>query len=55
MEKDKNDTELLSFPWIGNLGQWNWMVQSNKLVFNEKKATNLGYDREEIVSSIEKS
>jgi len=48
MEKDKNETELLDFPWIGNLGHWNWMVQSNQVVFNEKKITNLGYDREEI-------
>jgi hypothetical protein len=30
MEKDKNETELLDFPWIGNLGHWNWMVQSNQ-------------------------
>lgn len=52
MEKEKNDTELLSFPWIGNLGHWSWMVKSNKLVFNEKKATNLGYDSDEIPSNI---
>lgn len=48
MGEDKDDNEFLSFPWIGNLGQWNWMVQSNRLVFNEKKATNLGYSSEEI-------
>ena len=52
MEKDKNETELLSFPWIGNLGNWNWMVQSNQLVFNEKKVTNLGYDSNEIPSNV---
>ncbi len=48
MEKYNNDTELLSFPWIGNLGQWNWIIESNQLFFNEKKATNLGYTSEEI-------
>jgi diguanylate cyclase (GGDEF)-like protein len=48
MKNDKNETELFSFPWVGNLGQWHWMVQSNQVVFNEKKVTNLGYDSEEI-------
>lgn len=48
MNMDKNETELLDFPWIGNLGHWNWMVHSNQVIFNEKKVTNLGYDKEEI-------
>lgn len=52
MSNDKNETELLYFPWIGNLGQWNWMVQSNQVLFNEKKITNLGYDREEIPKEV---
>lgn len=52
MEKDENNANLLSLPWVGNLGHWNWMVQSNQLVFNEKKATNLGYDRDEIPENI---
>lgn len=52
LEKHKNETELLSFPWVGNLGQWHWMVQSNELSFNEKKATNLGYKSEEIPEDV---
>ena len=48
MKREKDEKEILSFPWIGNLGSWNWMIKSNKLVFNEKKATNLGYTLEEI-------
>lgn len=52
MEMANNEDEFFSFPWIGNLGQWNWMVQSNQLIFNEKKATNLGYSREEIPENV---
>ncbi len=52
MQKDRNMTELLSLPWVGNLGQWNWMVGSNQLVFNEKKATNLGYTTEDIPENV---
>ncbi len=52
LRKDKNENELLSFPWIGNLGLWHWMVQSDELIFNEKKATNLGYSREEIPEEV---
>lgn len=52
IQKETNEEELLSFPWAGNLGQWNWMVPNNKLVFNEKKATNLGYSRKEIPDDI---
>lgn len=26
MKKEKNELELLKFPWIGNLGNWNWIV-----------------------------
>ncbi|SEL27175.1 PAS domain S-box-containing protein/diguanylate cyclase (GGDEF) domain-containing protein [Carnobacterium iners] len=52
ISNDKNETELLSFPWIGNLGQWHWMVENNLLLFNEKKLTNLGYEREEIPEEV---
>lgn len=48
MEKEKDATELASLPWLGNLGQWHWMVQSDRLVFNKKKALNLGYSTDEI-------
>jgi len=47
-QKNKENTEDLNFPWIGNLGQWFWDVPSNVVDFNPKKATNLGYDLDEI-------
>ena len=52
MKKENSKTELLTFPWVGNLGQWYWMVQSNKVEFNEKKVTNLGYDIAELPDEI---
>lgn len=48
VQKETNEEELARFPWAGNLDQWHWMIPNDKLVFNEKKATNLGYTREEI-------
>jgi diguanylate cyclase (GGDEF)-like protein/PAS domain S-box-containing protein len=42
----------LAFPWVGNLGQWYWMVPSNKVIFNEKKVTNLGYKMSELPKDI---
>jgi diguanylate cyclase (GGDEF)-like protein/PAS domain S-box-containing protein len=52
MQSEKNESELLTFPWLGNMGQWYWMVQSNKVVFNEKKVTNLGYEMSELPEKI---
>lgn len=52
MKKEKNELELLKLPWVGNLGNWNWLVKSNEMIFNEKKATNLGYEIEEIPKDI---
>lgn len=48
IQEEKNDKELLDFPWVGNLGQWYWMVPSNQVIFNEKKVTNLGYSMEDL-------
>ena len=48
INEEKNNKELLDFPWIGNLGQWYWMVPSNQVIFNEKKVTNLGYKMEDL-------
>jgi diguanylate cyclase (GGDEF)-like protein/PAS domain S-box-containing protein len=45
---EKNESELLSFPWVGNLGQWYWLVATNQVYFNEKKVSNLGYESNEI-------
>jgi len=52
MLKEKEDKELMEFPWVGNLGQWYWMVQSNEVEFNERKVTNLGYDIEELPEKV---
>jgi len=35
---------LVEFPWAGNLGQWNWDYDKNKVKFNDKKVKQLGYD-----------
>lgn len=48
MEKESDEEELMNFPWLGNLGKWHWIVQTNDLIFNKKKATNLGYEKNEI-------
>ena len=39
-----NDSFLVEFPWAGNLGQWHWLYDQNKVVFNDKKVSQLGYD-----------
>jgi diguanylate cyclase (GGDEF)-like protein/PAS domain S-box-containing protein len=39
-----NDSFLVEFPWAGNLGQWHWLYDQNKVVFNDKKISQLGYD-----------
>lgn len=35
---------LIQFPWAGNLGQWKWYYKENRVIFNEKKSKQLGYD-----------
>lgn len=52
IQKAADKEELTNFPWVGNLGQWNWSIPSDELIFNEKKATNLGYSKEEIPEDI---
>ncbi|PKK99581.1 MAG: hypothetical protein CVV57_00595 [Tenericutes bacterium HGW-Tenericutes-2] len=42
--KYNNEEFLVQFPWAGNLGQWKWFYDENKVIFNEKKVTQLGYD-----------
>jgi len=50
--QEKNSYELLNFPWVGNLGQWYWLVQSNKVYFNDKKVTTLGYSMDEVPEEV---
>lgn len=42
--KNENDFLILNFPWAGNLGQWVWHYDRNVVFFNDKKATQIGYD-----------
>ena len=53
LKDEKNENDLVSFPWIGNLGNWHLMLESNELLFNEKKITNLGYTRDEIPKHVD--
>jgi uncharacterized protein YydD (DUF2326 family) len=52
LENEKKNSELLNFPWIGNLGQWHWMIDSNTVIFNDKKVTTLGYTMDEVPENI---
>lgn len=46
--KSKEKEFLVNFPWAGNLGQWYWIYTTNKVSFNDKKVTTLGYKAHEI-------
>lgn len=46
--KSKDEEFLVNFPWAGNLGQWFWIYTTNKVTFNDKKVSTLGYDPKEI-------
>ena len=50
--KEKEDEALLKFPWTGNLGHWYWEVKTNKVFFNSRKVTALGYALEDIPEEI---
>jgi diguanylate cyclase (GGDEF)-like protein/PAS domain S-box-containing protein len=52
IKKEKENHELLQFPWVGNLGNWHWYVKSNRVVFNDAKVLALGYSKEEIPSEV---
>lgn len=52
IQKSVEKEELTNFPWAGNLGQWKWTVPTDELIFNEKKATNLDYSKEEIPDDV---
>jgi diguanylate cyclase (GGDEF)-like protein/PAS domain S-box-containing protein len=51
-KEEKDNQELLNFPWVGNLGNWYWYVKSNHVLFNEAKIFALGYRKEEIPESV---
>lgn len=47
---DKN--ELLNFPWVGNLGNWCWFVETNKVYCNEGKLKAIGYCHSDLKEEI---
>lgn len=49
---EKNQEELLRFPWVGNLGNWHWNVQTNRLICNDAKICTLNYRRDEAPEKI---
>lgn len=48
LKEEKDQEELLKFPWLGNLGHWYWNVKTNKVVCNDKKVLTLNYTKDEI-------
>ena len=47
LKEGKIQTDLLSFPWVGDLGQWYWVIGENLFVYNDNMLKNLGYTRED--------
>ncbi len=52
MKNEKNQEELIHFPWVGNLGNWYWHVKSNQVIFNDQKIIDLGYSPDEIPADV---
>lgn len=52
LKEEKNQEELLTFPWAGNLGHWYWNVKTNSVVGNDQKVLALNYDKEDIPKEI---
>jgi diguanylate cyclase (GGDEF)-like protein/PAS domain S-box-containing protein len=47
-----DSTELLQFPWVGNLGHWYWSITTNRVICNKHKILSLGFSEEEIPDEI---
>lgn len=41
-----SDTFLKEFKWAGNLGEWVWYYDINRVIFNDKKVLSIGYNPE---------
>jgi diguanylate cyclase len=52
LKEEKDNQELIDFPWIGNLGTWQWYFETNRVFFNPRKVEALGYSPEEIPDPI---
>lgn len=55
LKGEKNQVELLNFPWVGNLGNWYWNIKDNSVVCNDQKVLALNYTKEEIPSHLDYS
>lgn len=52
LKEEKDEDELLNFPWVGNLGHWYWDLETNRVVCNDQKILALDYVEEEIPKEI---
>lgn len=49
---EKEQEVGLKFPWTGNLGQWYWDVETNRVTCNPMKVMALGYGRDDVPEEI---
>ena len=47
-KEERDSQELLKFPWIGNLGSWEFNLKTNRVICNIHKVMALGYSEYEI-------
>ena len=52
LDKINQKEELVSYPYVENLGHWVFMNESNEVFFNNKKLISLGYDPENLPLSV---
>lgn len=52
LKQEKDQKELLNFPWIGNLGHWHWNIKTNHVVCNDGKILALNYTCRDIPKQI---
>lgn len=53
LRAEKNQYELLNFPWVGNLGNWHWNIKENSVICNDEKILALNYSRKEIPEQLD--
>ena len=52
IHKEMQASDSLQFPWIGNLGRWEFDVQANEVIFNDAKIDVLDYRREDVPKKV---
>ncbi len=43
LRRERDEQDRMQFPWVGNLGRWEFRLDRNEVFFNEAKITALGY------------